>query len=75
MVLIFPRRFRYGLFLAVLFEAAAHYLNGQTLGVEVVAVGVETRAQSEMLMQFGSHSYQGYLFGKSVTQEEFERDL
>ena len=48
---------------------------GKTLGMEVVAEGVETQAQSEMLMQFGCHSYQGYLFGKPVTQEEFERDL
>lgn len=48
---------------------------GTTLGMEVVAEGVETPAQSEMLKQFGCHSYQGYLFGKPVTVEEFEREL
>lgn len=48
---------------------------GKTLGMEVVAEGVETHAQSEMLKQFGCHSYQGYLFGKPVAVEEFEREL
>jgi EAL domain-containing protein (putative c-di-GMP-specific phosphodiesterase class I) len=48
---------------------------GKTLGMDVVAEGVETTEQAEMLMQFGCHSYQGYLFGKPVTVEEFEREL
>jgi len=47
----------------------------RSLSLDVVAEGVETQAQSEMLMQFGCHSYQGYLFGKPMTEEEFERDL
>jgi predicted signal transduction protein with EAL and GGDEF domain len=45
----------------------------RTLGLNVIAEGVETEAQLEFLKRHGCLSYQGYLFGKPVTVEEFER--
>jgi len=36
---------------------------GQTLGIEVVAEGVETEAQREVLAIYGCRAYQGNLFG------------
>jgi len=47
----------------------------KTLGMDVVAEGVETRMQSEMLKRFGCHIYQGYLYGKPVELEQFEREM
>src|SRR5690606_17625816 len=37
---------------------------GRTLGVTVVAEGVETAAQQRFLLRRGCHEMQGYLFGK-----------
>ena len=47
----------------------------KTLGMEVVAAGVESLARSEMLKQFGCHIYQGYLLAKPSSVEAFKRDL
>ena len=46
----------------------AHYL-----GVPVVAEGVETQAQVELLRRMGCHIVQGYYFSKPVTAKEFEK--
>jgi diguanylate cyclase (GGDEF)-like protein/PAS domain S-box-containing protein len=43
-----------------------------TLGIQVVAEGVETQAQLELLREAGCDYGQGYFWGKPVRAEEFE---
>ncbi|MEB2401586.1 MAG: GGDEF domain-containing phosphodiesterase [Alcaligenaceae bacterium] len=43
-----------------------------SLGISVVAEGVETEAQRQFLAKHGCHGYQGYLFGAPMPLEEFE---
>ncbi len=45
------------------------------LGLNVIAEGVETRAQQEFLDMRGCHAFQGYLFGKPVPLDQFEAAL
>src|SRR3990167_2504535 len=45
---------------------------GNSLGMEVVAEGVENEEQRDFLERNGCHAYQGYLFSKPVPIEEFE---
>ncbi len=45
---------------------------GNSLGMEVIAEGVETEAQRDFLERNGCHAYQGYLFSKPVPIGEFE---
>ncbi len=47
---------------------------GQSMGLNVIAEGVETREQREFLAANGCHLYQGYFFGKPAPIEAFERD-
>ncbi len=42
-----------------------------SLGLNVIAEGVETEQQKEILLNSGCSSYQGYLFSKPVPIEEF----
>ncbi|ATH77245.1 PAS domain S-box protein [Vreelandella venusta] len=43
----------------------------ESLGLEVVAEGVETAEQRTVLEQLGCHVYQGYYFGKPVPVDAF----
>jgi EAL domain-containing protein (putative c-di-GMP-specific phosphodiesterase class I) len=38
---------------------------GRSLGIKIVAEGVETAAQAALLRRYRCHSGQGYLFGKA----------
>jgi len=44
----------------------------QSLGIEVLAEGVETKEQRDFLAQIGCMAYQGYLFSKPVPVAQFE---
>ena len=44
----------------------------QSLGLDILAEGVETQAQHELLVRFGCESYQGHLFCKPLPIEELE---
>lgn len=48
---------------------------GHSLGLTVVAEGVEHRRQADELRALGCDAAQGYLFGWPVTAEELDRDL
>jgi EAL domain-containing protein (putative c-di-GMP-specific phosphodiesterase class I) len=43
-----------------------------SLGLNVIAEGVETEQQRQLLLKKGCKSFQGYLFGKPVPIEQFE---
>ena len=45
------------------------------LGMEVIAEGVETKAQKDFLIQQHCLNFQGYLFGKPMPVNEFEQAL
>jgi diguanylate cyclase (GGDEF)-like protein/PAS domain S-box-containing protein len=47
-------------------------LLADSLGLSVVAEGVETEAQRLFLQTQGCHDYQGYLFSRPVSLEDFE---
>jgi len=48
---------------------------GRSLGMEVVAEGVETLAQRDFLAEAGCRIYQGYLFSRPLPAAQFEEFL
>lgn len=48
---------------------------GLGLGLDVIAEGVETVAQQQSLQKLGCLTYQGYLYGRPLPIEDFERSL
>lgn len=47
----------------------------QSLNLQVIAEGVETKEQQQLLLNSGCRRYQGYLFGKPMPIEQFEEAL
>jgi EAL domain-containing protein (putative c-di-GMP-specific phosphodiesterase class I) len=47
----------------------------ESLGLLVVAEGVETQAQKDALAKQGCHAYQGFLFSRPLPIDEFEAFL
>jgi diguanylate cyclase len=45
---------------------------GQNLGISVIAEGVETEAQRELLQSKGCTQFQGYLFSSPLQIDAFE---
>ncbi|HEX5389970.1 MAG TPA: EAL domain-containing protein, partial [Burkholderiaceae bacterium] len=45
---------------------------GQSLGLDVVAEGVETAAQRDFLHQHGCRTFQGYFFSRPLPLSQFE---
>ncbi|MGE5386446.1 MAG: putative bifunctional diguanylate cyclase/phosphodiesterase [Betaproteobacteria bacterium] len=45
----------------------------QTMGFAVIAEGVETEAQRDLLAQLGCNTYQGYLFSRPLRLSDFQR--
>ena len=47
----------------------------QTMGLSVIAEGVETEIQRVLLASLGCHAYQGYLFGRPLPIEQLQELL
>lgn len=47
----------------------------RTLGIQIVAEGVETREQLDFLMENGCNQVQGYYFSRVLSREAFEEKL
>ena len=50
--------------------ALAHHM-----GLDVIAEGVETKAQADLLISIGCCAFQGYLYGKPLPLAQFEQLL
>ena len=44
----------------------------QTLNLQVIAEGVETEEQRQLLIDNGCTNFQGYLFSKPIPSDQFE---
>jgi len=47
----------------------------QSLDIDVISEGVETKEQQQVLLDYGCTQYQGYLFGKPMPIKQFEELL
>lgn len=47
----------------------------ESMGIDVIAEGVESEAQQALLAELGCHAYQGYLFSKPLPIEALEQYL
>jgi EAL domain-containing protein (putative c-di-GMP-specific phosphodiesterase class I) len=45
----------------------------KTLGLETIAEGIETKAQSEALLAMGCTQAQGYYYGRPLSAEQFAK--
>ncbi|NEX20674.1 EAL domain-containing protein [Thiorhodococcus mannitoliphagus] len=52
---------------------AAILAMSRSLGLEIIAEGVETEAQRDFLLKNGCHGFQGYLFGRPAPIEDLAR--
>jgi EAL domain-containing protein (putative c-di-GMP-specific phosphodiesterase class I) len=48
---------------------------GQTLRLKVIAEGIETRRQAQLLLSLGCDTAQGYLFSRPLAAAELEHQL
>lgn len=48
---------------------------GQSMGLHVIAEGVETEGQHEFLRAHGCNAFQGYLFSRPLSLDQFEQFL
>jgi diguanylate cyclase (GGDEF)-like protein/PAS domain S-box-containing protein len=44
----------------------------QSLGLSVIAEGVETEPQRDLLSRYGCHNYQGYLFSRPLSADQLD---
>jgi EAL domain-containing protein (putative c-di-GMP-specific phosphodiesterase class I) len=44
----------------------------ESIGLSVIAEGVETAAQRDFLASQGCHAYQGFLYSRPLPLDEFE---
>jgi len=45
----------------------------RSMGLPVIAEGVETEGQRDLLAHLGCHAFQGYLFGRPLPLDEFQK--
>ena len=48
---------------------------GHSMGMQVIAEGVETKRQFDILVEYGCDAFQGYLFGRTMAASDLETEL